>query len=237
MEEHSVPVAYLILPILLPLAQCALLQQAVSLDDELRSCSLESYTTLDTDDGVTHVAVATDSVRSTNLLNLLDGCNLIIKLLAVDSYNLTLLEGNLQLSLFFLGSNVLQISLLWETLGWVENLTTADTGSPDTYVIRILQLGEVCIETVLVQVVNLLLTRKRLVTGQCDDLYTRSHNQEGHVETDLVVAGTCTSVSDGISTNLLGVTSDGDSLEDTLRRYRDRVAVVAEHITENHVFQ
>ena len=89
----------------------------------------------------------------------------------------------------------------------------------------------------LVQVVNLLLTRKRLVTSQCDDLYTRSHNQEGHVETNLVVAGTCTSVSDGVSTNLLGVTSDGDSLEDTLRRYRDRVAVVAEHITENHVFQ
>ena len=40
-EEHSVPVAYLILPVLLPLAQSALLQQAVSLDDELRSCSLE----------------------------------------------------------------------------------------------------------------------------------------------------------------------------------------------------
>ena len=60
---------------------------------------------------------------------------------------------------------------------------------------------------------------KRLITGQCDDLYTRSHYQEGHVETNLVVAGTCTSVSDGVSTNLLGVTSDGDSLEDTLRRY------------------
>ena len=237
MEEHSVPVAYLILPVLLPLAQSALLQQAVSFDDELRSCSLESYTTLDADDGVTHVAVATDGVRSTNLLNLLDGSNLIIKLLAVDSHNLTLLEGNLQFSLFFLGSNVLQISLLWKTLGWVENLTTADTGSPDTYVIRILQLGEVCIETMLVQVVNLLLTRKRLVTCQCDDLYTWSHNQEGHVETNLVVAGTCTSVSDGVSTNLLGVTSDGDSLEDTLRRYRNRVAVVAEYITENHVFQ
>ena len=216
MEEHSVPVAYLILPILLPLAQCALLQQAVSLNDELRSRSLESYTPLDTDDGVTHVAVATDSVRCTNLLNLLDGSHLVIKLLAVDSYNLTLLEGNLQLSLFFLGSNVLQISLLRKTLGWVENLTTADTGSPDTYVIRILQLGEVCIEAVLVQIVNLLLTGKRLVTCQCDNLYTRSHYQEGHVETNLVVAGTCTSVSDGVSTNLLGVTSDGDSLEDTL---------------------
>ena len=43
-------------------------------------------------------------------------------------------------------------------------------------------------------------------------------------------------LSDGVSTNLLGVTSDGDSLEDTLRRYRDRVAVVAEHITENMYF-
>ena len=43
------------------LANGALLQQAVSLDDELRSCSLESYTSLDTDDGVTHVAVATSS--------------------------------------------------------------------------------------------------------------------------------------------------------------------------------
>ena len=40
-----------------------------------------------------------------------------------------------------------------------------------------------------------------------------------------------------ICTNLLGVACDGDSLEDALGRYRDRVAVVAEHIAEDHVFQ
>ena len=42
---------------------------------------------------------------------------------------------------------------------------------------------------------------------------------------------------DGICTNLFGIASNGDSLEDTLRRNRDRITVVAQHITKNHVLE
>ena len=67
----------------------------MSLDNQFRSGGLKSYTTLDTDDGIAHVAVTSNSIGSTNLLNFLDGGNLIIKLLAVDGHDLTFLEGNL----------------------------------------------------------------------------------------------------------------------------------------------
>ena len=89
----------------------------------------------------------------------------------------------------------------------------------------------------LVEVVYLLLTRQVAVTCQSDDLHTWSHYEECHVETYLVVAGTGRTVSDGISTYLVSVACDGDSLEDTLRRHRDRIAVVTQHVAVHHVLQ
>ena len=68
----------------------------------------------------------------------------------------------------------------------------------------------------LVEVVYLLLTRQVAVTCQGDDLHTRSHYEECHVKTYLVVAGTGRTVSDGIGADLVCVACDGDSLEDTL---------------------
>ena len=189
MQEHAIPVGYLVLPVLLPLAQRVLLEQTVSLDDELRSRSLKTYTALDANDGVAYVAVATNAVGCANLLYLLDGSHLVVKLLAVDGYYLALLERNLQFRLV-LTCHVLQISLFGQSLGGVEYLAAADAGAPDTYVVRILQLGEVGKESVLVEVVNLLLARKGLVACECDNLHTRRHYEECHVETYLVVAGT-----------------------------------------------
>ena len=89
----------------------------------------------------------------------------------------------------------------------------------------------------LVQIVNLFLSAQRMVTGQSDNLHTGSHHQEGHIETNLVVAGTRTSMCNGISTDLLGIAGDGDGLEDALRTDGNGITVVAQHITENHVFQ
>ena len=190
-QEHSVPVGYLVLPVLLPLRECRLLKKSVCLDNQLRSCCLETYATLDADDGVAHVGIATDSVRCTNFLDLLDGLNLIVELLVVNSYYLTLVESNLQCSLLLRSGNVLKVSLLGQTLCWVEQLTAADRCTPDTYVVRVLKLGEVSKETMLVQIVNLLFAGKLLITGKGDNLYAWSHNQEGHVEADLVVTSTC----------------------------------------------
>ena len=96
MQEHTIPVGNLVFPILLPLRERRLLQQTVCLDDELGGCSLETYTALDANDSITHVGITTNGIRSTNLLNFLDGLDVVVELLTIHSHNLTLLELNLQ---------------------------------------------------------------------------------------------------------------------------------------------
>ena len=81
----------------------------MGLDDELGCSGLKTYTTLDADDSVTHVGIAADGVAGTNLLNLLDGFDLVIKLLAIDGNNLALVKGNLQQRLVLLGGDMFQI--------------------------------------------------------------------------------------------------------------------------------
>ena len=105
------------------------------LDNQFGSCSLETYAPLDADNGIAYVGIAANGVRGTNLLNLLDGLDLVIEVLAVNTDYLTLLELDFQQSFLFLGCHVLQIGLLGQTLCGVEQLATADTGTPNTYVI------------------------------------------------------------------------------------------------------
>ena len=130
-----------------------------------------------------------------------------------------------------------EVSLFGQSLCGVENLTAADTGSPNAYVVGILQFGEVGKESVLVQIVHFFLAAQRMVARQGDNLHAGSHHEESHIETDLVVAGTRRAVCDGIGTNLLGIAGNGDSLEDALRTDGDGVTVVAQHIAENHILQ
>ena len=156
MEEHAIPVGHLLLPVLLPLAQRVFLQQSVGLDDELGGGCLKAHTTLDADDGVAHVEVAAYGVGGAYLLNLLDGGNLVVKLLAVDGGYLALLKGNLQFALVGAG-HVLEESLFGQALRRVEQLAAADAGSPYTHVVRVLELGEVGIVAVGVEVVHLFL--------------------------------------------------------------------------------
>ena len=132
---------------------------------------------------------------------------------------------------------MLQIGAFGQSLGGIKQLTTTDTGAPDTYIIRVLQFCEVGKETVLVQEVNLLLTCQFLIAGEGDDLHARRQYEESHIETDLVITSTCASVGDGVGTNLFSIAGDGDGLENAFAGYGDGVTVVAQHIAENHVFQ
>ena len=142
-EEHAVPVGDLILPVLLPLAQSRLLEQAVCLNDDLRSSGLEAYPPLDTDDRVTHIAVAADGIACTDLLNLLNGFHLVIEMLAIDSLDLTFLESDTQLCLRLLRRDMFQISALRQTLGRIEKFTATDTRAPDTYIVTVFEFREV----------------------------------------------------------------------------------------------
>ena len=217
MQEHSVPVGNLILPVLLPFAEGELLQELVGGDDEHRRGGLEADTSLDADDGVPHVHVAPDAVRSGYRLNLLNGSDFVSELLAVDSGDLPFLE----LDLYGLGAvlrNLLQISLLRKPLSGVQNLAATDGCTPKADVVGIFKFLEISLETVLIKVIDLKLASQRHIPREGDDLDPRSHNKEGHVKADLIVAGSCRTVGDGIRADCLGITRDGHSLEYSLGR-------------------
>jgi hypothetical protein len=68
----------------------------VGLDNQLRSGGFKAYTSFDADNRVAYVRIAADGVAGTNLLDLLDGLDLVVEVLTVDSDNLTFLELDLQ---------------------------------------------------------------------------------------------------------------------------------------------
>ena len=178
------------------------------LDDKLWCSSLKAYASLYADDGVAYVGIAADGIAGANLLDALDSLDGVVEGLVVDTYNLALVKLYLE-QCILLGSDMFEVSFFGQSLSGVEQLASADAGAPDAYVVRVLQLGEVGLETVVVQIVNLFLAREFLVACQGDDFYAGSHHQESHIEADLVVAGTCRAVGDGVSPDLLGIAGDG----------------------------
>ena len=209
----------------------------MSLDDKLWSCCLEADTTLDANDGIADIAVTANGIAGTNLFDLLDSLDLIVEVLAIDSIDFSFLKCNLQSLGWLLGCDMLEVSFLRQTLCRVEKLATTDGCSPKSYIIRILKFGEVGIESMLIEVINLLLTAQCLVTSHGYYLLTRRKDLECHIETNLVVTGSGTSVSNGIGSNLIGIAGNGDSLEDTLRRNGDWIAVITEDIAKDHELQ
>ncbi len=93
MKEHSVPIAHLVFPVLLPLAEGKLLEEFVGGDDEHRGCSLKSHAALDTDNGVAHVHIAADAILGTYRFNCLNGSNFIFIIFPVDRTELAILEA------------------------------------------------------------------------------------------------------------------------------------------------
>ena len=84
MEEHSIPVADLILPILLPLGEGIFLKEAVGTDDKHRSSSLKAYSSLDADDCIADMTVASDTVGGSYFLYCLYGFYLVLVCNAID---------------------------------------------------------------------------------------------------------------------------------------------------------
>lgn len=101
--------------------------------------SLEANASFDADNGIANIAVAAYGIAGTNLLNLLNGFHLIVEVLAVDSVDLAVLEGDAQLSLGLLGRDMLQIGTLGQSLRRVEQFAAADACAPDAYVVAVFQ--------------------------------------------------------------------------------------------------
>ena len=132
---------------------------------------------------------------------------------------------------------MLQICFFGKPLCGVKQFAAADAGTPDADIVRIFQFRKISKEAMLVEEVDLLFAGQFLVTGQRDNLYAGCHHQECHVKTNLVVTGSRRTVGNSVSTNLFGITGNGDGLENTLATDGDGVAVVAQHIAKDHVFQ
>ena len=125
MQEHSVPVGHLVFPVLLPLAEGVLLQEAVCTDDEHRSSCLEAHTPLYADDGITDVHVTTNGIGCAYLLHFLYGLHRIVIGLSVDGFQLALLERQAQLFGAILCA-VLQVCTFGQSLRGVKNLSATD---------------------------------------------------------------------------------------------------------------
>ena len=85
-QEHAVPVGYLVLPVLLPFAQGIFLQELVCADNQHGCGSFEAYTAFDTDNRVAYVHVAADAVCCTDLFHFLDGFDGIVECLVVHGF-------------------------------------------------------------------------------------------------------------------------------------------------------
>ena len=205
-------------------------------DNEHRRGGLEAHAALDADDGVAHMDVAAEAVTIDRSLQSLDGGDGGVKGLAVHGDELALLEPELHGLVPGLGDR-LQIGRFRESLGGIQQLAAADGGTPEAHVVGILELGEIGREAVVVEVVHLFLAGEGLVAGEGDDLHVGAHHLEGHVETDLVIAGTGGAVGDGIGTDFLRVTGDGDGLENALGGDGDGIGAASQDIAEDHVFE
>ena len=180
--------------------------------------------------------VATDTVCRTNLFYLLDGFDGGVECLVVHGFQLTFFKSEAQLLAALFGA-VLQIGAFGQPLRGIQNLATANGSAPQTYVIGIFQFGEVGGKAVFVQIINLFLTAQCHVACQRDDFHARSHDEESHVKTNLVVTRTRRTVGDGIRADFVGITCNGQCLEDTFGTYRNRIGTVTQNIAEYHVFQ
>ena len=92
-EEHAVPIADLVLPVLLPLGEGVLFEHLVRRDDEYRAGSLEAHAALDADYGVADVHVAAYAVASADGFDLAYGFDGIVEVLAVYGLELAFLES------------------------------------------------------------------------------------------------------------------------------------------------
>ena len=68
----------------------------MSTNDKHGSSSLEANPSLNADDGIAHMTVATNAVTGTYLFDFLNGLDLIRKVFSVHGTYLTLLEANLK---------------------------------------------------------------------------------------------------------------------------------------------
>ena len=149
--------------------------------------SLESHAPLDSDNGVSHVHVAADSVRGCYFLDCLDGLHAVGVFPAVHPYQRAL--GKLQCDFLAAGLlDLLQIGLLRKSLPAVEYLAAADRCSPQAYVVGIFQFCKVSREAVSIEIVHLELAAEGHVPCERDDFHLRGHHHECHIEPHLVVS-------------------------------------------------
>ena len=115
-------------------------------------------------------------------------------------------------------------------------LHASDAGAPKSLVDRVFGLLPREIESVLLEIVDLILACESLVAYRCDDLHLRCENLEYDIEAYLVVAGSCTSVSYCACAELLHVLEDLECLEYSFRTYRKRVGGILEYVSVDEVF-
>ena len=134
-----------------------------------------------------------------------------------------------------MSGHLARISTFREGLSGVERLFTSYAGTPQPLVDGILHLLIVRINAVTAQIVYLIFTCEGHITSRCDYLNLRRKNLKCKVKTHLIITSSCRTVSHRIGPYLLGILYNGNCLEYTFRRHRNRISAVTEHISSDHV--
>ena len=106
----------------------------MSTDNQHRGGGFETYAAFDTDNCVAHMHVTADTVSGADLFYLLDCFDRVIEFLIVDSFQFSFFESQAELFAAFL-FYVFQVSCFGQPLCGVEDFTTTNRGTPQTYVI------------------------------------------------------------------------------------------------------
>ena len=234
MEEHSVPVAELVFPVLLPFGEGVFLQHFVCCDDEHGCGCFESYASFDADDCVTDVHVATDGVWAGELFDASYCVYGVCEALSVDGDELSFFEVDGEATRFG-GGHLCGVCFFGEGLFAVECFFASDACTPETFVDGVFHFLEVGLESVSAEVVDFVLAGEVHVTCGCDDFDFGGENLECEVEAYLVVSGACAAVCDAVCAYAFGVVDDGDGLEYSFAGYGYGVCSVAEDVSVYHV--
>ena len=218
MEKHSIPVAQLLFPILLPLGGGVLFEQFVGGNNQQRGSRFKAHTALNADNGVAQIDVAPDAEGCHQFFEVLNGFHFVGVGHIVDGGNLALLkiDGDAFFARF---GHLTQIGAFGQILVAMQGLFSANAGAPQPFVVAVFQFFEVAFKAVVFQIIDFVFAGECQIAGGGNHLNFRCKHLEGEVEANLVVAGTGRTVCYGMCSYLIGIARYGYGLEYTLRRY------------------
>src|SRR5688572_15151784 len=208
----------------------------VRLNNHHRRGCFKANTSFDTDYGITHMNVSADAIRSGNELKMLDCFRAVIKGTSIHFFEFTLME----MKFHFLAAGF--CNLCWPCFFRkhsfrAECFPSTNACSPKSFIDRIHRFLCIHLYSMFCEIIDLLFPAEFQITDRRDDLHSGDHDVKNHIEPDLVVSGTGTSMSDSFSLMCFHMVGNVQSLAQPFCTHTERISIVLQYISENKKFQ